>query len=53
MAHRCRLRLPLFHPLDVRDDSRLAYRIGKNPGPHGEKYRAAALLELFTGAAEC
>jgi len=53
LAFRARLGLPLFHPLDARAGERLAYRPGKNDGPNGDRYRAAALLELAGGAAEC
>jgi hypothetical protein len=50
LAHRFRLRQELFHPDDARDDGRLAFAAVKNDGPHGEKYRAALLVELAGGA---
>jgi hypothetical protein len=53
MCHRFRMGQALFHPLDARASGRLAYRPGKNDGPHGDRFRAAALLELSGGAAEC
>jgi len=53
LMFRARLRLPLFHPLDARASDRLGFRPGKNPGPHGDRFRAAALLELAAGIAEC
>ena len=53
LALRARLGLPLFHPDDARASGRLAYRPGKNDGPHGERFRAALLVELCGGPAEC
>jgi hypothetical protein len=53
LTNRFRRREELFHPLDARGSERLAFRPGKNSGPHGDKFRAAALLELSAGALEC
>jgi hypothetical protein len=53
LAFRFLMGQELFHPDDARDHERAAFRPSKNPGPHGDRFRAAALLELFAGAAEC
>jgi hypothetical protein len=51
LAHRFRLRQELFHPDDARAGDRLAFRPGKNDGPHGDRFKAALLVELAGGAA--
>jgi hypothetical protein len=53
LAFRAAMGLELFHPDDARAGERLAYRPGKNDGPHGDRFRAAALLEWCAGALEC
>jgi hypothetical protein len=50
LCYRAAMGLELFHPDDARAGERLAFAAAKNEGPHGEKYRAAALLELAAGA---
>jgi hypothetical protein len=51
MAYRFARGEELFHPLDARASERLAFRADKNSGPHGDKFRAALLVELAAGAA--
>jgi hypothetical protein len=53
LAFRAAMRQELFHPDDAKAGERLGFLPGKNDGPHGDKYRAAALLELAAGVAEC
>jgi hypothetical protein len=53
LALRARLGLELFHPLDARASDRLGFRPGKNPGPNGDVFRAAALVERCDGPAAC
>ena len=52
LAFRFLMGQELFHPDDARDHERAAFRPGKNDGPHGDRYRAAALLELALGIVE-
>jgi hypothetical protein len=53
LTERFRLRQELWHPDDARADPRLGFLPAKNPGPHGERFKAALLVELAAGVAEC
>ena len=53
LAYRALMRLPLFHPRDAKAHDRLGFRPGKNPGPHGERFKAALVAELADGVADC
>jgi hypothetical protein len=53
LAFRASMGLELFHPLDARASERSGFRPGKNDGPHGERFKAALLVELAGGVREC
>ena len=53
MMYRYLMGQELFHPDDARADPRLGFLPAKNPGPHGERFKAALLVELAAGVAEC
>jgi hypothetical protein len=51
LAFRFMMGQELFHPLDARASERLAFRVAKHSGPHGEKFRGGLLRLLDGGAA--